>query len=648
MNPQSNTISLAEKLTDTPLEIFSMRDLISRVFLRPKLFLFALLVPAIIALLMSAMVPVEWAASTKILIRYSGSDTALLKELVPDARLGLSGTTSAALIKSTPVIEKTIQTVGIKQDDIYKKPLDVIRDKVLNFFKGSEDIDNAQNAKRRELNNLVSGFKTSLDSSSKKSSSDKSIEILEKTSLVPESLKLDELISLEVKSFNREKVADMANGLANAFIDEYYRIYAEESGKQHQYLDSLVQKQEAELSAIEHAGPSDFKSSITIDKGGSATSMRDDAIINSMSAQLTEIESQLSTASQVYSGASPQVQRLRSQASNLKFQLKKQEAVENSKALLEQLKTRRYQAANIESIYKNRLIPISIAELASTPSRSSSKKLVRLAVSGIVGLILGGMLALSLMIMLNVMDARIHFSRDVEQLTNHPVMAQIPMMGKKIKLTDYQKIRDDKDIEQNFVQIITKIGQKNPSNDANIFVVLSPSLGDGASFCALGLAMTLAKNKNKKVCLIDANFIDPAITACFNLTQANGLIDTLINQVDYIQKDDRLNLSILPAGTASKQSELGYYSDNIKLLLTHLRSQFDYIVMDAGSALSSNESAILGALADEVLVVVSSGQSRKGTLQAALIKMNEAGVRISGIVMNKTKNVLPKFIYNSL
>jgi Mrp family chromosome partitioning ATPase/uncharacterized protein involved in exopolysaccharide biosynthesis len=647
MKPQTNSTTLAERITDTPMETFSLRDLISRIFLRPKLFLFALLVPAIVALLISSLVPVEWAASTKILIRYSGSDTALLKELVPDARLGLSGTTSAALIKSTPVIEKTIYSVGIKQEDIYKKPLDVIRDKVFGIFK-TDDEGGAQTASKRELDNLVSGFKASLDSSSKKSSSDKSIEILEKTSQVPESLKLDELISLEVKSFNREKVASMSNGLANAFIDEYYRLYAEEASKQHQYLDALVKKQESELSSIERAGPADFKSSVTIDKGGSAMQMRDDAIINSMSAQLTTIESQLSTASQVYSGSSPQVQRLRSQAANLKFQLKKQEAVENSKGLLEQLKTRRYQAVNIESIYKNRLIPISIAELANTPSKSSSKKLVRLAVSGIIGLILGTMLAISLMIVLNVIDSRIHFSRDIEQLSSVPVVAQVPMLGGKIKLTDYLTIRQEKTIEHSFMQIITKIGRKKQTQQANVFVVSSPSIGDGASFCALSLAMTLAKNKSQRVCLIDANFVDSAISTCFNLSEQNGLIEALIDQTNHIQYDEQLSLSILGAGKTNMRGELGYYTENANLLLTSLRKQFDYIVIDAGSALHSNESAILGALADEVLLVVSSGLTRKGALQTALSKMSESGVIVSGIVMNKTKSVLPKFIYNSL
>ena len=649
MKSQSNTKSLAERIVDTPPGEFSARDLISRIFLRPRLFLFALLIPPLVAAIFSSMVPLEWVASTKILIRYSGSDTALLKELVPDARLGLSGTTSAALIKSTPVIEKTILNVGVKQADIYKKPLDVVRDNLTGLFKSkSNDQSSSEHISKNELDNLVSGFKASLDSSSKKSSSDKSIEILEKTSLVPESQKLDELISLEVKSFNREKVADMANGLAGAFIDEYYRLYSEEAGKQYQYLDSLVLKQEKELKSLELAGPADLKTETMNNMGVGSSPLRDDAIINTMSAQLTQLESQLSAASQVYASSSPQVARLRSQVANLKFQLKKQDAIENSKALLEQLKTRRYQASNIQSIYKNRLIPISIAEPANMPGPSSSKKLVRVIVSGVIGLMLGLMLALSLTIVLNVMDSRIHFSRDIEGIVDYPVISPLPELRQKIQLSDFLQIKNNAEIEQSIVQIITKIGQKNEGSKAKIITVTSPSLGDGASFCALALAATFAKNKNQKTCLIDANFIDAALTQTFNLSQKSGLVDGLIETADYSSVNESLGLSILGAGRLDKRSELGHYTERASTLLKSLSSKFDYIVIDAGSILRSNEAAIFGLLSDETLIVVSAGFSRKGALKVATEKMQDAGTQIAGLILNKSKRILPLFLYNNL
>ena len=433
MNQTSKATSLVERLVDNPDTNFSLRDVVSRVFLRSKLFLIALLVPPIIAVLLAAMVPVEWSASTKVLIRYSAADTGLLKGLVSSEKLGLSGATSAELIKSAPVLEKTIESVGIVEQDIYRKPTDMIKSKLTAPFRSSQSDEGQQNVSGTKTVDagLVGLFQQSLQSSSKKSAGSDAVEILEKTSLVPEQLKLDELISLEVKSFNREKVANMANGLASAFIDEYYRLYAQEASQQSAYLDQLVKDGEAELARIQAATPADFAAGrAQINNGGSGLVAKDVPILASMATQLTQVEAELTKANQVYAPGSPQVSRLRTQLSNLKFLMQKQERIEMSKQLVEQLKSRRYQAQNTENIYKNRLVPISIAEYATEPGVSGSKKMMRVVIAGVIGLILGTILAISLMIVLNVLDPRIHFKQDVESVVNTQIVGIISLMKK--------------------------------------------------------------------------------------------------------------------------------------------------------------------------------------------------------------------------
>ena len=500
MNQTSTVPGLVERLVDNPDTNFSLRDVVSRVFLRSRLFLFSLMVPPLIAIMLAAMVPVEWSASTKVLIRYSAADTGLLKGLVSNEKLGLSGATSAELIKSAPVLEKTIQSVGITEQDIYRKPTDIIKSKLTAPFRSSDD-DNNQNRQSDDKAvdaGLVGLFQQSLQSSSKKSASSDSVEILEKTSLVPEQLKLDELISVEVKSFNREKVANMANGLASAFIDEYYRLYAQEASQQSAYLDQLVKEGEAELARIQAATPADFAAGrAQINNGGSGLVAKDVPILASMAAQLTQVEAELTKASQVYAAGSPQVSRLRTQLSNLKFLMQKQERIEMSKQLVEQLKSRRYQAQNTESIYKNRLVPISIAEYATEPGASSSKKMMRVVVAGVVGLVLGSILAISLMIVLNVLDPRIHFKQDVEAVVNTPIVGLISQI-KDFVLSDWRELKNNEVIAHDVWQIISQVGHHNTNNQAKVIAVINPTQGSGASFCALALALNLAKKQKTK------------------------------------------------------------------------------------------------------------------------------------------------------
>ncbi len=644
---QGNNNSYIEKLVDTPTERFSMRDLMSRLFLRPKLFLFAMLVPPIVAVLLNAMVPVDWIASTKILIRYSGSDTGLLKDLVPDTRLGLSGTTSAELIKSSPVIEKTIQEVGITSEDVYRKPSSVISNILTGFFSSQDEPETAGADKQSEIEAIAGEFKASLDSKSKKSGGDKSIEILEKTSQVPEALKLDELISLDVKSFNREKVASMANGLATAFIEEYYNIYSNEAKKQYDYLDELVQKQELELQKIQDMPLANFEVGMVQDSNGIDRGAQESPMINNMAEQLSLTQAELARLGQIYAGSSPQVVRLRNQVSQLKLSINKQEAIEASKQLLERLKSRRYQAANIEKIYSNRLVPITIAEPATTPKPSKSKKIKRLLISAVIGGVLGLMLAICLMVMLNAVDSRIHFTRDVEDILPNSILGSLPLTHKKMRLNDLARIQNNKEVEQTIVQVITKLGHKQDKK-ANIILVASPTEKDGASFSALSLATIYAKNPHHKTCLIDANFNNADISNALNFGQNKGLSNALLGQEKLISQHKTLSIDVLSAGDIQQRGQLGYYAESAQKLLDEMREEYDHIIIDAGSVLKSNESLIFGAIADEIVLIVTTARTRKGSLQAAINKLNSVNLTVSGILMNKTKNVLPSFIYKNL
>lgn len=639
---------------DNRMEEFSIRDLISKIFLRPKTFLFALLVPAMISVFLAALVPVEWTASTKILIRYSNTDSGLLKDVVADSRSNLSGSTSAELIKSNPVLTKTIQDVGITKDDIYKKPMDVISDKISGFISavvGKKEQKNVDAQQEGEIDiGLVSAFKNSLESSSKKSSSSNSIEILEKNSQSGDVGKIDELISLQVKSFNREKVAPMANGLAKAFIDDFYRMYAEEARRQSEYLAGLVAKEEAELKIIENATPDDFESGRIKSSGGREFISRDIPIIVSMATELNQTENELTRSAQIFSSDSPQVTRLARQVAKLKFLLKKQERIEISKQLLEQLKARQFQANNTESIYKNRLIPINIVEMATEPPPSGTKKIMRLIITSVVGLVLGLMLAISLMVVLNVLDPRIHFRREVEQLTHVPILGVIPKVLVDVgefKLKHFRLLKNHTEVKDKFFQIISKVGHKADGEMGKIINITSPASGDGATFCALALASNMAKNKSIKVCLIDANFYSPMITRLFGVNSRHGLIEGLLegHSLTKYQNNIHFNFSVIGSGSTSSRNQLGFYTHSAKNQVAELKSMFDYIVIDSGSALRGNEAMVFGSFADETLVVASSGITRKGMLQAAVSKLQSGGTKISGVIFNQAKEVLPSFIY---
>lgn len=647
MQAQATTNAVtSESFIDRPVEAFSFRDLIAKVFLRPKTFLLALLLPAVFAVFLVSLVPATWTASTKILIRYGNTDSGLLKDLVADSRSNLSGTTSAELIKSLPVLENTIRQVGITQDDIYQKPLNVIKGKISGWL-GSDNADEKEQSD--DLQPLVNAFRESLNSSSKKSSSKKSIEILEKNSQSGDYSKFDELIALHVKSYNREKVAAMANGLAKAFIDDFYRMYAEEAAKQSSLLKELVTKQTQELRLVEHATPADFAAG-RVNANGREINSKNIPIIMTMATQLNMVENELTKTSQIYASNSPQVKRLRAQVTKLKFLLKKQELIEMNKQLLEQLKARLYQAQNTENIYQDRLIPISIVEHATTPPAKGGSNMAKLIITGIISLILGLMLAISLMVIFNVLDPRLHFRREVESITSVPVLTALPIIkpdAGEFKLKHFKLLKNDPVIKDGFFQVIAKVGHRSDTDKGKVITVSAVSHGDGATFSSLALAMNLAKNRSTKVCLIDANFEAPMLSKLFGSSDELGLIDGLVagQLLTKYQQNISHNFSVIGAGSVNNKNQLGFYTGEATMQIDALRQVFDYIVIDTGTILKGNETAVFSSIADESLVVAASSKTRKGMLQAAMSKLQASGAKVSGVILNQTREIIPDFIY---
>ena len=198
-------------------------------------------------------------------------------------------------------------------------------------------------------------------------------------------------------------------------------------------------------------------------------------------------------------------------------------------------------------------------------------------------------------------------------------------------------------------QIISKVGHQNASNKAKVIAVVNPTKGSGASFCALALAVNLAKNKKQTTCLIDANFNDPEISRLSGLSSKVGLIELIQDHNRPLAGlDDGTGLHVIQAGNVNQRGELGYYANTAKDLFEHLRQQYDYIVIDAGALMSGNDALVFSGLADEILMVASSGVTRKGILRAATEKLETAGLVSTGIIFNQSKEVLPKFLYRLL
>ena len=153
-----------------------------------------------------------------------------------------------------------------------------------------------------------------------------------------------------------------------------------------------------------------------------------------------------------------------------------------------------------------------------------------------------------------------------------------------------------------------------------VICVTSPERGDGKSFVASNLAVSLAQLE-KKTILIDCDLRNPSIPWLFGYKSGDGLSSllTLKASLDEILLRQRIpHLDILPAGWAPHNPTELISNEKFRVLLDHLRSTYDYIVIDSPPAVAVVDAPVIAALSDSVIMTAGFRKTKKDMMLMAL------------------------------
>ena len=154
-----------------------------------------------------------------------------------------------------------------------------------------------------------------------------------------------------------------------------------------------------------------------------------------------------------------------------------------------------------------------------------------------------------------------------------------------------------------------------------VTVITSAIKGEGKSVVAANLAYVLACNLGKPTLLIDGDMKCPTVHQCMGIPQFPGLRDVLEGErsVDScLHRAGELPLWILPSGVASgRMLELSDIHQ-IAGMLTELKKQYEYIVIDAPPILPLADMHMLAGMADTLVLVVRAGLTPRGVVDKAI------------------------------
>jgi protein-tyrosine kinase len=179
----------------------------------------------------------------------------------------------------------------------------------------------------------------------------------------------------------------------------------------------------------------------------------------------------------------------------------------------------------------------------------------------------------------------------------------------------------------------------SPMRHGKRVMVTSAFPGEGKSFCAINLAMSIAAERDHKVLLVDADVARPSVPRELRIETGPGLMDWLIDGTldigSLVHPTNIETLSILPAGRSHEHATEYIASDGMNRLLDELSDRFpdSLLVFDSPPLLVTTEARVLASHMGQIVLVVEAGKTRRDAVNEAIATIE--GCEIVGLVLNK-------------
>jgi Mrp family chromosome partitioning ATPase len=155
-------------------------------------------------------------------------------------------------------------------------------------------------------------------------------------------------------------------------------------------------------------------------------------------------------------------------------------------------------------------------------------------------------------------------------------------------------------------------------------LICSPHPGEGKTFCAVNLALSIAAEKESEVLLVDADFAKPSVLSALGLPAGRGLMDALadpsLDIAELVLGTDVPGLSVLPAGDATNRDSEYLSSSRTAGLLDRLTAGAPHriVIFDSPPALAASPAAELAKYVGQALVICRADRTGQQSLEDAI------------------------------
>ena len=331
---------------------------------------------------------------------------------------------------------------------------------------------------------------------------------------------------------------------------------------------------------------------------------------------------------------------------SIQYNILKRE-VDTNKQLYEGLLQRLKEAQVSAGLKASNIRIVDAAEVPKRPARP------RVVLNLAVGLILGLGLGIGLAFFQEYLDNTLKSSDDVETLLRLPSLGILP---------DYALNGAGKAAEESLVptavpnegKLVAPGLQTSPAAVEafrslrtsillsatpvpRVLLITSALPSEGKTTTTVNLGATLASLGSKTV-ILDCDMRRPACHHSTGVENRPGFVQCLMGHVELNQAAMAVpgvpNLSVIPCGPIPPNPAEVLSAPITRDLLSKLRSEFEFVVVDSPPLLSVADSRILATMTDAVVLVARAYSTPYQVVRRARALLYGAGARILGVALN--------------
>lgn len=185
--------------------------------------------------------------------------------------------------------------------------------------------------------------------------------------------------------------------------------------------------------------------------------------------------------------------------------------------------------------------------------------------------------------------------------------------------------------------------------NGNLILVTSSIPGEGKTYTAINLALSMAYEQDHTVLLIDCDVTRCGTSRKLGIDEKPGLVDVLgdtnITVGDVILRTDIPTLSLISAGKQHEFVTEMLASQRMSELVAEIGERYDdrVIIFDGPPLLPTPQTQVLSGLVGQVVFVIEAGKTPQTVVVEALNMISEE--QAVGLVMNKTEGLSARSSY---